>query len=227
MESPKVFIGIITAEAKQYAEDLFMLHLNQITYPNKEIVIVDNSEDVNYCVYLCKYGHRVIRETRFKDLRKTLIHSRNRLRKEFLESDCDYFFSLESDVLCIPDAIDQLMMRRKEIVSGIYCYPSGAPIAFDYAFFSNEMRQRVRTDVCRADELLSIKIIGLGLALIKREVIEKIKFRYVDSASGTDDVWFSLDALAHGYKVYLDTAVKCDHYGNYGGFKEVIQFDKV
>lgn len=224
MNSPKVFIGIITAEIKRYAEDLFMIYLFEIDYPNKEILIVDNSEGDNYANHLREYGIKVLRGRALEDTRARLIHSRNILRKEFLKGDCEFFFSLESDVLPPKDIIQRLMDRRKDIVSAIYCFPSGAPIAYDYSFFSDDMRQRIRTERCREDKLLAIKIAGLGAILIKREVIKKIRFRYKKGHTGTDDCWFSLDAASLGYQVYLDTAIKCKHYGAYCGLEEVIEF---
>lgn len=221
---PKVFIGIITSDSKEYAESMFMMHLKMQKYPNKEVLLVDNSEDKKYHKGLKQYGYRTIHAERFEDLRKTLVHSRNILRDEFLKSDCDYFFSLESDVLIEADTIESLMGKDKDFISGIYCYASGAPIAFDYSYYSDDMRQRVRTDVCREGRVIEIKITGLGLLLVKRHILEKIKFRYEDNASGTDDVWFSLDAIELGVSIFLDTSVRCKHFGNYCGKKEIIEF---
>jgi GT2 family glycosyltransferase len=226
MNNPKVFIGIITYDGKKYAEDLFFLHLTQLTYSNKLIVIVDNSDKDTYANHLKEYGYLVLKGPVRKDSRQRIVDSRNILREAFLRSDCEYFFSLESDVLPEIDVIERLMERDVEIVSAIYCFPSGAPIAYDYSFFSSDLRQRVRTEACRAKKLLKIKIIGLGAALIKREVIERVIFRFEEHASGTDDCWFSLDALNLGYNIYLDSNVRCKHFGAYFGMQEVIEFDK-
>ena len=221
---PKVFIGIITSEAKKYAESLFMLHLKMQKYPNVQVLIIDNSEEEQYYYKLKLYDFEVIHAKRFKDLRATLVFSRNLLRTAFLKSNSDYFFSLESDVLVTPDTIEILMQKNKDIISGIYCYPSGAPIAFDYSFYSDELKQRVRTESCRSNQVIEIKVAGLGCLLVKRHVIEKILFRFEENASGTDDVWFCLDAIDQGIRVFLDTSVKCAHFGNYYGKKEIIQF---
>ena len=38
------------------------------------------------------------------------------------------------------------------------------------------------------------------------------KFRYDKEKSPWDDVWFCEDARKEGFKVYLDTGVRCKHY---------------
>ena len=53
---------------------------------------------------------------------------------------------------------------------------------------------------------------GLGCVLIKKNVLEKVEFRHDKEKSPWDDVWFCEDSRKEGFKVYVDTSVKCKHY---------------
>jgi GT2 family glycosyltransferase len=58
---------------------------------------------------------------------------------------------------------------------------------------------------------LKIHSCGLGCVLISRVVLEKIEFKYSKQYGGWDDVWFCDDAKKAGFKIYVDTALKCKH----------------
>ena len=59
------------------------------------------------------------------------------------------------------------------------------------------------------DNIIEIDHCGNACVLIKREVLEKIKFRY--AGEFFDDMMFCKDAVKLGYKIYADTFVKCKH----------------
>lgn len=56
-----------------------------------------------------------------------------------------------------------------------------------------------------------IAFAGLGCTLIAKEVLEKISFRRIKETNSTEDTAFYMDARKHGYKLYLDTRIKCQH----------------
>jgi hypothetical protein len=57
--------------------------------------------------------------------------------------------------------------------------------------------------------LIEVLFTGLGCMLIRKEVLEKIKFRA--SEASFDDYMFCIDAQKEGYPVFLDTTAKCAH----------------
>ncbi len=59
------------------------------------------------------------------------------------------------------------------------------------------------------NNIIEIAHCGNGCILIKREVLEKIKFRYEEEFF--DDMMFCKDAAKLGYKIYADCSVKCKH----------------
>lgn len=62
------------------------------------------------------------------------------------------------------------------------------------------------------NKLLNVFFTGLGCMLIKREVLEKIKFRYTETSF--DDYAFCFDAQINKYKIWLDTSARCNHLIN-------------
>ena len=75
-----------------------------------------------------------------------------------------------------------------------------------------EFAKRLSFNEVPENELIETITCGLGCVLIKRNVLEKVKFRYDKEKSPWDDVWFCEDARKEGFKVYLDTGVRCKHY---------------
>ena len=70
----------------------------------------------------------------------------------------------------------------------------------------------VRSNLIHGNNLLKIDYCGLGCVLIHRKVLEKVKFRYdTNEGVATDDIFFCIDAREKGFKIYLDTEVKCKH----------------
>lgn len=61
----------------------------------------------------------------------------------------------------------------------------------------------------QGNKLMEVLFTGLGCMLIKKEVLEKIKFRHPKDSF--DDYAFCMDARKKGYKIWLDTSVKCTH----------------
>ena len=70
-------------------------------------------------------------------------------------------------------------------------------------------------------KVIEVFYAGLGCMLIKREVLEKIEFRGPDTSF--DDHAFCMDARKLGYKILLDTSVKCAHFVKIGDKKVMIQ----
>lgn len=64
----------------------------------------------------------------------------------------------------------------------------------------------------QGNKLINVFYTGLGCMLIKKEVLEKIKFRYTETSF--DDYPFCFDAQINKYKIWVDTSVRCDHLVN-------------
>lgn len=134
----------------------------------------------------------------------------------------DYLLSIDSDIVLPKDALVKMIAADKDIVSGLYIQripgtqtveiymdtPNGGCTNIPYALLEN--RGVVEVAAC-----------GMGCALIKGDVFRKMEYphffykeaiRHEETVS--EDVYFCTKARSHGFKVWADTSIKCDHIGS-------------
>lgn len=187
----KILIGTPVHESKDYSMERWISSVSKLDYPF-DLLMVDNSENPRYIDRLHKYcekygvtNYRVIHIDIDQDavLDERLAKSREIIRKEVLAKNYDAWFSLECDVIAPPDALTKLVGLIDNYWMAGHIYPArGVP------------------DGTNAE---------LGIALIKRGVLEKYSF--INSYGLVDpempncwyggDIWFirQID-LSHGGK---------------------------
>lgn len=219
---PKVLVGCPTSFHKSYCLQEYLDGVKALTYPNYQLILVDNSPDSSY-YDLLESKNVIVFKTPYaaETARERIVLSRNMLRHYFLENDYDYFLSLEQDVIPPPDVIERLLSHKKPVVSGVYykeyIIKKGdtvtetiiMPLLFrkrtDDSFI-----QLLERDVA-ASTLLPVDIAGLGCILISKDVLEKLAFRYEPDQVVFDDFWFCQDLAKEHIPLYVDTSVKCKH----------------
>ena len=108
-------------------------------------------------------------------------HARNQACMRFLESGAEWLFSIDSDVIAPRDAIPRLISRGKPVISGIYARrspPVGIPVMIKDGRWVTEYP---------ANALIEVDVVGAGLLLIHRSVIERLP--PIDPEIGR--AWFS------------------------------------
>lgn len=202
----KYFIAVYTNKVKEYCDDKFFTNLCNLSYTNKEIHVVDNSDDKTYLDALKVKFPSINSFTHVecsKEDKRTLFLRRveqsvNYLRGEFLKSDCDYFFIIESDVL-VPKNVIELFNKsipsltdKWGILGGLY-----------YEGFHDYSKIGINP-VAHA---LS------GCTIYKRELLEEIPFRWsTDNLGAFSDAWICYDVNKQGkYKIFNDNNIKCEH----------------
>src|SRR3989338_3204849 len=105
---PKVFVNCPTIDIKEYCLKDYAAGVKALTYPNITLLLGDNSKNEAYFYKLKEVGLDAIRTPWSETARKRIVDARNILREKFLELDCEYFFSLEQDVIPLPDVIELL-----------------------------------------------------------------------------------------------------------------------
>jgi GT2 family glycosyltransferase len=212
----KVFLNCPTHEVKEYCLIEYGEAVKALTYPHLQILLGDNSPTDDYSKQIQQFALPVIRTLSAETARERIITARNILREAFQKSDCEYFFSLEQDVLPPPDTIQRLLSHKKKIISGIYLNPyeteeglKAQPVLWKDA--GQGKMQKFTKEELRQPQLIEVKAAGLGCILIHREVLEKLQFRYDREVEAFDDVFFCKDARTAGYQLYADTSVKCKH----------------
>ncbi len=211
---PKILVGCPTSNHKSYCIDKYIESVKSLDYPNYDILLVDNSQNDDYYNKL-KSKLPVVKSPYYETARKRITESRNILRDKALREGYDYFFSLEQDVIPPKDVISLLLNHKKKIVSALYfdVNPedrSLMPMAWVH-YQGSKARRMFLSEVFSPGRVLEVVTCGLGSVLIHRDVLEKIKFRYVPERRPFDDLWFSVDAKEANFPVYLDPSIKCRH----------------
>lgn len=212
----KVLVGCPTAEYKAYCLEEYVKALKELSYKNKDILIVDNSKDNKYFERIKGLGFNVIKDKFFETARERVVNSRNILREIVLENNYDYFFSLEQDVIPPKDVIEKLLKHNKKIITGVYytVYKvNGREEVKPLVWGETENKEEMKflTKEVKENKLIKIKACGLGCILIHRGVLEKIKFRFEEDKETFDDMFFCKDAEKNNFEIYCDTSVKCKH----------------
>jgi len=200
-KATKVVIGATFAKLPMYILKEFFDNQKEIqqSYPNSELVISTSDNNFYSSKGLnCKIinyqkpsvidtdKHFIPQKIRIRDM----VEGRNVVRNYFLESDAEYFLSVDADMIYDPNLISILMAEIKN---------------YDIVM-SGYMKKNDRLGY------------SLGCALIRREVLERVKFNCLIFPSSLDmpniveDGWmFEHDAIQHGFKIKHGIFVEIEH----------------
>ncbi|MBO8159799.1 glycosyltransferase [Thermosyntropha sp.] len=141
---------------------------------------------------------------------KHLSYLRNLLLEHFMNSDCLYLFSVDSDIIVPPNALATLIEDGYDIVSALV--GNGHYLGDDQVF--NILREQTPGRYVHIKEFPQNKPFPVdctGAAyLIHRRVIKEYKVRY-SAERGAEDIGFCEKARLQGIKVYCDPRVRCLH----------------
>lgn len=133
----------------------------------------------------------------------------------------DYLLSVDSDIVLPKDSLKKMLAANKDIVSGLYIQripgkqtveiyedtPSGGVSNIPYRRLENQ-------------GLLQVAGCGFGAVLVNSEVFRKLEYPHFvyksaisHSSTFSEDVYFCKKAREHGFTVWADTSIKCEHIG--------------
>jgi GT2 family glycosyltransferase len=216
----RVLVASPICEWYEHCYKDFAKMLKELTYPYKNIFLVDNSERMAFFQRVFADGFNVEKSEHLHRIRDMVIRDHNRIREKMLEGNYDYLLMLDCDVIPPKDVIERLMAHDKDVVSALFFGHhniNGVPTVMPFAWvFSKEVNDWNNTGYLIESEiwepqLLKIAFAGMGCVLIKKEVLEEIRFRYDPSVDAWDDRWFGFDIWNGGFEYYLDNTVKCKH----------------
>jgi len=233
---PKVLIGVPVSDMHAYAIEEFVESLNKIAYSNFDILFVENSSSEKFYHYLKeKYPKIPIVRAHYsyEKIRKKIIECKNLMREKVLQEGYDYLLTLDQDTLVPKDILESLLSFKKDLIAGVYFgYPhkEGFNLTQKNIVRIDEGKATVLTPIVwvnlptnpnkvryltveelKPARLIEAFLVGGGCILLSREILEKVKFRYVEENSNYDDYWLCNDAREKGYKVYADTGCICKH----------------
>jgi len=222
MTSPKVLVGCPTSIHKKYCIEEYLAAAKNLSHPNYELVLVDNSETDDYYDLLDTKGIMVLKAPYYAETaRERIVISRNMLRRYALDNEFHYFLSLEQDVIPPKDSIERLLRHQKPVVTGVYCMEytikkEGQDVGKTimpllYRRQDQESYIQLNERDIAFDNLLLVDAAGLGCMLIRRDVLAKIPFRFEQEKLVFDDMYFSEDLKKESIPLFADTSVTCKH----------------
>ena len=181
MKKPKVIIIILTWNGKEVTAEC-LESIEKITYPNYEVLVVDNGSSDDSDVYL-KMKFPWISVIKIKK-NIGFTGGSNRGLREALTKDCDLFFLLNNDTIVATDFLDNLVDEFLQHPDAglanpkIYFYDEpkriwwvGGCISFFLGGYHYAFK---KVDTGKYDTVRTVNFnTGCGL-LIKREVLDKV-----------------------------------------------------
>jgi hypothetical protein len=218
----KVFI-CSPVRNREWILNRFISHLKEM-YVDDNIIIEycflindceDNSEKI-----LLDNGFRVIKydnlhsttesHLRGKYSYSHLANLRNILVEEFIKSDCDYFFSVDSDILVPKNGLTKLIDNNRDICSMILCNQPGKIGKRAHNIMNYDVKDSKYKHILswEKDSIIEVDLTG-AVYLVKRSVLED-GVRYGFDPIGEDAI-FCKQAKIKGYKLFCDTSLKPIH----------------
>lgn len=225
MEQPKVLLASPTNIVKDYCLLDWIGLISNLTYPNFEVCIVDNSPNPEYHEKIStllsgldirfNVGNIAPSGLRQQDF---ITMCQQAIRTYFLSKDFDYLFMLESDIFPErQDVIEALMLHDKPIIGGVYYIGSKKESTLmlqkTFAIGGKGMMGNMDGNygfLQMKGGLNKVDACGFGCVLFKREVVKNFNFRVVNDFEEHSDSWFYYDVY-NNYPVYVDTDIFCDH----------------
>ena len=149
--------------------------------------------------------------------------SRNSLATKALQSEADYVFWLDSDMVFEPDTLirmmDTLQKNDLDILTGLYFrrVPPYTPVLF------SKLDKRTETIFDWAepkelpDHLFEVEGCGFGCVLMKVDPFIDVQARFGNMfapiANTGEDLAFSWRARQCGYKIWCDPSIELGHVG--------------
>ncbi len=139
-----------------------------------------------------------------------LAHLRNLLLTQFLQSDCDHLFSIDSDILATANSLPDLINNDCDIVSCLVCngHQVGDSSLYNVLLKDHQDHYSYMQNIPR-DRLFRVDCTGAAY-LIKRQVISQHGIRY-SAFYGAEDIGFCEQATQQGLKIYCDGRLECPH----------------
>ncbi len=223
MLEPKVAVCCPTYDGKNYCFDRWLEQYNNLTYNNKVLFVVDNSENRDNYKRISSLGvkcHYI--NPKGKPIKQILAESHEALRQFSVNCNADYMLHWEVDVFNDnPDIIEMLMRSKKAVINSMYPIRTGADRELNIMLAEDDtnLLHRVLKAFHLGSDYLSfvdgtIKPCfsgGLGLVLIRKDVLGKFKFRFMPDGDILPDWLFAHDLWLQAIYNHVDTSIYSRH----------------
>jgi hypothetical protein len=220
---PKIIVACPTYQKKDYCFERWIEQYNELTYPNKSLYVVENSKDDKNYKAISKLGikcHYI--NPKKKPIKQVLAESHETLRQFVVGCNADFMLHWESDVFCDnPDIIQRLIKAKKPVINAVYPIRTGAERELNVMLVNDDTNilHPHRKSFGVGDNYVnfidgSVKrcfSCGLGLCLIHKDILKKVKFRFYKENEMLPDYIFANDLATLGVPNHVDTGVYCKH----------------
>lgn len=160
-----------------------------------------------------------------------IADGRNHLANDFLKSDCDKMFFLDSDITFQRGSLIKLAHKPVDFVGGCYRYKKPEE-AYPIRFKKNDQNNPKNDLWADKNGLIEVEGIPFGFVCLTREVFKKFDERFperkdknfgmksnvyfqlpvIDGALWGEDYMFAKEWVEMGGKVYLDPDIELTHW---------------
>jgi len=217
---PKVLIFTTIYQGKDYALKEFLEHANKINYPNYQHIFVDNSPTLDYVAKLQGMGLDAYHVERGNNTREAIARACNFARRIAIDEGYDYFMSLESDIMCTPTVVQDLMKHGKDVVTALYHIgDDGLRVPCITIAKWNENLGAFGTRLLAQDEfseytnsgLKAVQAGGFGCCLMYKRGFLEFPFTYDPRFNGHPDIYYFNELFKKKIPVFVDTDVVLEH----------------
>lgn len=151
-----------------------------------------------------------------------VYESRNAIGLQAIESNADFVFWLDSDMVFKPDTLIRMMdtLRKNDLdmLTGVYFrrVPPYSPVLFDKLVLNGEEADYTEFKTI-PEGLFEVGGCGFGCVLMKADVLYDVQSKFGNMfapiGSNGEDVAFCWRARECGNKIMCDPSVICGHVG--------------
>lgn len=142
-----------------------------------------------------------------------IVYNYQKAQRMFLAERYDALFTVESDVIIPPHALERLIAADADIAYGVYAFRRGGPVLNithpkpPYNSYTGHRSEWKRL----WGSVIECSGLGYGCTLIKRHVLEQHEIHSENDDGGDSDTVLAKYARANGLKQMADTTVLCGH----------------
>lgn len=146
---------------------------------------------------------------------QNICQKHNEARELVLKGDYDALFLVENDMVVPKDILTRLTTACEDVAYGLYVNRHGWNrwLAFSNIGPTSGTSFSDEEELARSvwGKVAESKGVGMGCTLIRRHVLENIRFRTDSQEIVADDWLFSLDCIERGYQQVHDFGALCGH----------------
>lgn len=217
---PRILLGTPFSEKKRYIIFEWLEMVRQLTYPNLDIFLVDNSPTDTIAHEVAALGFKVAMVEPKGKSRHFITKSQNTIRQFFLLGNYDYLFSLECDNFPPLNVIELMLAQRMDNINVPYLLDreTGVSIGVQkfYRNIPTEQKANVLTpydSILECDgKIKEYAAPSIGCSLFSKQLMQSVKFRVDEDNPGAfSDSFFHVDSRSAGFTPYVMTGQFCDH----------------